>query len=249
MIALVVFTDGRGHLLEHTLASAAEHLQGPITETFLVVDGEGDDDGFAHAYRMVETAFPDAQHGVLRHGRRLGFGGSIKAAWRDLANESEFSDARLVFHLEDDFTFNRDVDVSAMAWVLDHRPNLVQLALRRQPWNDEERSAGGIVECHPEAYEEHDAGAISNAEYAIPLSQIEWSPLQWLEHRLFFTTNPSLYRRDLCALGWPGDERFSEGKFTHRLLEDPEVRFGFWGARDSGEWCHHIGEHRVGTGY
>jgi len=35
-----------------------------------------------------------------------------------------------------------------------------------------------------------------------------------------------------------------------RIREDhPDWRFGFWGARDSGEWCRHIGHERVGTGY
>lgn len=40
-----------------------------------------------------------------------------------------------------------------------------------------------------------------------------------------------------------------EGVFTHQLLVDPAVRFGYWGPRASGEWCTHIGHERVGHGY
>jgi hypothetical protein len=119
-----------------------------------------------------------------------------------------------------------------MALVLDHHPDLVQLALRRQPWNPEEQAAGGIVEQHPDDYTER-----------------EWRGHRWLAHRRFFTTNPSLYRTDLIRTEeWP-DVEHSEGMFTHQLLADPLVSFGFWGARDSGEWCTHIGHQRVGTGY
>ena len=72
--------------------------------------------------------------------------------------------------------------------------------------------------------------------------------VRWLEHRRFFTTNPSLYRRSLCWTGWP-DTDHSEGAFTTQLLEDPELRFAYWGSRNSGEWCEHIGHERAGTGY
>jgi hypothetical protein len=128
-----------------------------------------------------------------------------------------------VFHLEDDFTFNRPVDLGAMAASSIENPNLVQLALRRQPWNDEERAAGGIVEQHPDDYDR-------------PLRP---HGHEWLEHRRFFTTNPSLYRRSLCALGWPDVEQ-SEGHFTHQLTR-PRRALRVLGPRHSGEWVTHIG--------
>jgi hypothetical protein len=133
---------------------------------------------------------------------------------------------------EDDFILTRDVDVSAMAGTLDAERDLVQLALRRQPWNDAERAAGGIVEQHPDQfYEVWDRGRV------------------WLEHRRFFTTNPHLIRAEwLTETQWPeGPE--SEGRYSLSLFAGGRLRCGFWGARDSGEWCEHIGHERVGTGY
>lgn len=228
-IALLVVTDGRRDCLLQAVPSALAMLEGPVTRR-VIYDDSGDPD---HRDWLVAT-FPTFE--IIWHpDGRQGFGGAIRCAWSHLASGRE----RYIFHLEDDFTFNAPVPLAGMIQILNVNPHLVQLALRRQPWNEHERQAGGIVEQHPDAYMEHTLG-----KYA------------WLEHRLFFTTNPSLYRRTLCmAADWP-EGADSEGRFTHRMLRDgsPEVdgervRFGFWGARDSGEAVTHIGHERVGTGY
>lgn len=221
MIALLVVTDGRQHCIEEAIPSAREQLRGPITRRVLY-DDSGDDE-----YRdYLRQRFSEFEL-VFHPAGRQGFGGAIRTAWRHLRLCRE----PYIFHLEDDFTFNSSVDLMGMANVLERFPHLAQLALRRQPWNDEERAAGGIVESHPDDYVEHG-----------------WEGYRWLEHRRFFTTNPSLYPRALCAREWP-DTEHSEGVFTHQLLVHPELRFAFWGGRDSGEAVTHIGTERAGTGY
>ena len=226
MILLLVMTDGRRSCIERTLASAHERLRGPISRRII------HDDSADPTYRAwLLRTFPDFE--VVSTGRRSGFGGAIRSAWSHLARTADQDVAKYVFHLEDDFVFRRDVDVTLMAGVLAAQPRLVQLALRRQPWNDAERAAGGIVEQHPTAYTEVKVDART----------------AWLEHRLFFTTNPSLYRRSLTWRGWP-EGSHSEGRFGIKLLEElPDARFAFWGTRDSGEWVEHIGDVRTGIGY
>lgn len=221
MIGLLVMTDGRRECIARTIPSALEMLKGTIS--FGVIH---DDSGDRDYRRWLLREFPDFE--VRSTPGRSGFGGAIRSAWSYFSTVPGLT---YVFHLEDDFTFNRPVDLNAMRRILNARPYLVQLALRRQPWNDEERRAGGIVEQHPDDYEQ----------------QVDGFDV-WLEHRRFFTTNPSLYRRSLLDVGWP-DTAQSEGMFTHKLLADPDARFGFWGSRTSGEWVHHIGSQRVGTGY
>lgn len=228
MIALLVITDGREDYLTECVLSAMAHLDGPISERWMY-DDTGDDEYRAELARR----WPQFAH--INAGPRQGFGGAIRAAWAHLLTES---DARYVFHLEQDFTFNRVVDLDAIAATLHGHPHLAQLALRRQPWNDHETAAGGVVEQHPDSYSDHHG----------PHGD-------WLEHRLFFTTNPSLYRRTLCRTEWPEGGN-SEGHYTHHLLQHgtPEasgesVRFGFWGTRASGEAVHHIGHQRAGVGY
>lgn len=168
--------------------------------------------------RMVEI--DDADH-------KLGFAGAIAEGWQQVAP----SEAEWVFHLEADFTFRRQVPIDRMVAVLRRFPHLAQICLKRQPWNDREQAAGGIVEMNPDAYEQRvDRGDI------------------FTEHRICFSTNPCLYPAAICRQGWPQVEH-SEGIFTHRLLEDPEMRFAFWGGKFDEPFCDHIGEVRSGCGY
>lgn len=228
MIAVLVITDGRSAYLAECVASLRKHLHGPIAEMWMY-----DDTGDAQYREALAQTYPEFVH--INAGPRQGFAGAIHYAWEMLRLTSG---ADYVFHVEQDFRFNRDIDLAAMAGLLDDQPHLAQIALRRQPWNDAERAAGGIVEQHPASYADCTDGA-----------------REWLEHRLFYTTNPSLIRRSLVARGWPLVPR-SEGEYSHYLLRTgtpeatPEqVRFAYWGRRDDAPWVEHIGHQRTGTGY
>lgn len=224
MIAALVMTDGRDAVLDKMMAAWAPVLEHDLVTEHWFHDDTGDD-GHRFALTLQYPAF-----GNLALGRaRAGFGGAIQHAWRQLARTSA---ARYVLHLEDDFTPAQPIDLAAMIRTLDEQPHLTQVALRRQPWNEAEHAAGGVVEQHPDDYVEvRDGEAV------------------WLEHRRFWTTNPSLYRRSLCERGWPSGTN-SEGRFGVDLFaSDPALRSAFWGARDSGVWVEHIGNERVGTGY
>lgn len=227
-IALLVITDGRDEYLRQTLDSAAEMLGPGITERWM-----WDDTGDAGHQQMLRDQYPAFR--VVGEVPRQGFGGAIRAAWNRLAFES---DARYVFHLEGDFVFPRAIDLATMADLLEDCPHLAQLALRRQPWWTEPQP-GGFMQQYPDWYEDYSFGV-----------------REWVETTRNFTTNPCLYRRQLCVRGWPDDPN-SEGRYGFRLRErglpwgvpGDAVRFGYWGSKASGEWCHHIGHERTGTGY
>jgi hypothetical protein len=155
---------------------------------------------------------------------RLEFAGAIREGWREV-------DCDYVFHLEDDFVFHEPVPVAEMVALLERRPELAQVSLKRQAWSPEECAAGGIVECHPGDFDE-----------------VSDDRATWTEHRSYFTTTPSVYSARLCELGWPQCPH-SEGIFTHRLLEDPALRFAIWGSKFDAPRCEHIGEVRAGCGY
>lgn len=226
MIALLVMTDGRDHIFE-TLPTAEAFLVGPVSEVWI-----HDDSGDPERGEKLRRVFPHAR--VVQTAGRSGFGGAIRSAWDALRLGSS---APFVFHLEDDFRLFRIVELARMAEVLQLRPELVQLALRRQPWNAEELAAGGIVELHPGDFEDRTTRLHDGTE------------AEWLAHRRFFTTNPSLYRTDLLGREWP-DGAHSEGRFSIELFaSNPDRVAGYWGSRSSGEWCEHIGHQRVGTGY
>lgn len=216
---LLMFTDGRRDCLKQTLDSAAEQLSGKIDHRIIVNDSLDDD--FSEWLRRTCFEFE-----IIRATEKKGFCGAIQTGWKALPKDTDY-----VFHLEDDFTFNRPVPLADMAATLEAHTYLVQLALRRQPWNEQEKAAGGIVEMWPDQYID------CNNTFG-----------RWLEHRLFFTTNPSLYHVRWTREGWP-DPPACEQAFTEELLKNPDIRFGYWGRRADDPWVHHIGAHRVGTGY
>lgn len=229
MTVLVIgFDDGRIDYAIPSMRSLREMVTGERME-FLIHE----DSGNPRDAEVLRTEFPDAT--VVATPGRSGFGGAIRNAWR-VATEN-YGHCAQVFHAELDYIYNREVPLDGMAWVLDTHRYLTQLALRRQPWNDMERAAGGVIERWPGDFVEiHDG---------------YW----WLEHRRWFTTNPCLYRAELMDAGWPEGAQ-SEGRFSLELFEmgfdgipGPEVRSGYWGTWDSGVAVEHIGVTRAGTGY
>ena len=215
-------TDGRREYFRKTYDSLWSKVHG--FDNILIHDDSGDPDyhhWLSGYYNTTETT-------IYSTGQRSGFGGAIISAWDQLRK----TDADWVFHLEEDFTFNKHIDLQAMQKVLMAKPHIVQMALRRQPWNDIEVEAGGVIEVQPESY-------------------LEWTDETdyWLQHRNFFTTNPSLYGRSLIDYHeWPNCDR-SEGIFSVELFSDPDNVSGYWGSKTMGEWCTHIGQQRKGKGY
>lgn len=221
---LLIMTDGRKMFIEPTLAASnvQNKLIGPITRKLI-----HDDSGDAEYAEWLNAKYGD-EYEIFSTGRRSGFGGAIISAWKQLQND----DNEWVFHLEDDFVFQEVVPLVEMMTVMDQNPHLVQMALRRQAWNEQEKAAGGIVEQDPDSYTERDNGIH-----------------RWLEHTKFFTTNPSLYRKSLTVEHpWPTGNN-SEGMYGISLFSDGIHKSGYWGEKASAPKCLHIGEFRNGDGY
>lgn len=170
--------------------------------------------------RVVQIDDPDHE---------LGFAGAIQAGWDQVLE----TDCELVFHVESDFVFCEPPELERMA-VLARCSRLAQVALKRQAWNERERAAGGIIEADPDDFVERE------------IRTATWTAA-FVEHRRFFTTNPSLYRREIAERGWPQVSE-SEGVFTHRLL-DEGFSFALWGGKHDPPRVEHVGAVRTGTGY
>lgn len=224
MMTVLVMTDGRLDCLRQSLPSLMTQLHGPVSR-WVVHDDTGD----AQYHQLLAHHLGPVWE-LVTTPSRSGFGGAYRHAYDWLVAHD---DAGYVFSTEDDFVLTRPVDLMAMAQVLAERDHLTQLALRRQPWNPIEKAAGGIVESRPTDYTDRS----------------DTDGHEWLEHRVFHTTNPSLLPRWVLAEHrWPTGPR-SEGVFSADVFSNPETRAGYWGSRASGEWCHHIGHTRVGRGY
>jgi len=231
-VAICVLTNGRIELLDMTIESIRDKFRAvELVKRRIIWDDSGSDE----VYHYMRLAYaPDWT--IVRSVQPEGFGGAMRSAWAWL-NRSVNVDH--IFWSEDDFVYEKVVPLDAMASVLDQCPWIAQMALRRQPWNEAEIAAGGVVELDPDAF-----------------TEASWRDHKWLEHRKFWTTNPSLFRVDLLAGGWADDPE-SEGRYTHRLLGEglpwgvpsDEVRFAYWGGFRSTPAVTHTGVERVGFGY
>lgn len=229
-VLMLAMTDGRAECFARMLESAERMLPDgdnwwPIARR-VIHDDSGDP-----AYRAwLEREAPGFE--IVSTPERAGFAGAIRNAWRYLNATADQDTCSYIFATEDDFVFERKVDLGAMAGVLHRHPELAQLVLRRQPWSAAEREAGGVIEQHPEWYTD----------------RVEHGDA-WVEHSAYFSTNPYLARRPITWEDWP-DAEGSEGRFTISMREKyPGIRFGFWGERTDAPWVEHIGVERVGGGY
>lgn len=156
---------------------------------------------------------------------QIGFCGATSALWE---MSSSLEDIDYVFWLEHDFVFSRCVDLTELAGALDNNGHLAQMALVRASVNSEEEEHGGMIEKH-----------IHRGDAFVDQGG-------WLEHRAYFTTNPSLMTREfMWSNPWPDYSSQCEGRFGFDL-RDQAYTFGAWG--DGTPWVEHIGT-RTGKGY
>lgn len=190
----------------------------------VIDDGRGHLDG---SLAQAEEMLPPMPRILVRDDdHRLGFAGAIREGWREALD----TDADYIFHLESDFAFRRPVPLDDMVAVLRSHPQLVQMALLRQPVNEQEKAAGGLVQQRPHTYALREDGDRA-----------------WLEHSNFVTTNPCVWPRWVVERGWPQIPQ-SEGHFGIDLFaSDPSLRAAFWGRGE--EWVEHLGSVRAGVGY
>lgn len=247
LVSVVVRTGGKAAVwperrayLERMLESLTAHVR---------IRGETLVDSKAIVRMVVYSDWPAsvtpeleaiaAPHGFYRVGEgNVGFTPSMAKLWRYLGSRKDRFDYVLL--VEDDFLFERDVDLGDLMDVLAGRPHLVQMALLREACYPAERERGGILG-HPESEFDH----------------VSEDGRDWLEHRRFFTLNPTLFRRSLTNETWPpaphavcapGCKHNSEAVFGRRLFRtDGRRRAAFWG--DGEAWVTHLGEVRAGSGY
>jgi hypothetical protein len=229
---LAVLTHGRSGTLDQTLASFYDKVRPAPARVLLHADGP-----WMSAPTSGRTFF------VQTTGSPQGFCKATGSLWKWIVADAlarEPDAPEFVFWLEHDFVFLRPVDLSELADVLDDDARLAQMQLMRTPVSPEEIAAGGLYQ-------------MRQADYTKRL----WEPLTaeydpdrfrpWLEHRSYFTTNPSLLRTSFMAENrWPDDGLPEcEGRYGIDLVQRG-FTYGVWG---SGEpWVEHVGV-RDGFGY
>jgi hypothetical protein len=212
--------EERSGYLRRSLDSFTDRVTGPIVQRVIYSD-------WGPEIRPELAAIADeAGFYVVGPERHVGYVAAMQALWRYLDRKAQGS---FVFSVEDDFLYERDVDLEPMIATLLEHPELRQLALLRGPFYPREVEAGSVLDSLPTPHE------LQNHR-AFP----------FVTHRDHFTANPSLFRRSLVKTPWPSGSS-SERLFGNEVLRDPAAQFAYWG---SGEpWITHLGVVRAGTAY
>lgn len=222
-VSLVIITDGRIDLLEQTLQSLANKVKYPFFEKLIINDSVDANGIFKKSVDNLSLFYGLT---AIHHEEKRGFAGSYDTAFNSISKESDYA-----FIVEDDFLFNEQIDIQTMIFILQYNRNLIQVSLKRQPWGEEEKKVGGFMEQWPDLYEEKEvAGFI------------------WCEHRLFYTTNPSLVPKFVIERSWPLQPH-SESVFGQRLFSNPNFKAAYLGHRNDNPKVNHIGVDRKGNGY
>jgi hypothetical protein len=226
-VTVIVRTGGepetwsdRFRYLQRSLSSLVENVSGPIVQRRIYSDwgpehrGELEELGTRYGFKVVG---PD---------RHVGYAQAMQLLWTYIDRNAT---GDYILSVEDDFIYERPVDLLPMIATLEEHPELRQLALLRGPVFPRELEAGGVLPTmkHEPVLRNH-------------------RPFPYLEHRDHFTANPSLFHRRLVQMPWPGGEN-TERRFGDSVLRDASARFAYWGAGEP--WIAHIGEVRAANAY
>lgn len=218
-VAVMVLTHGRRDCIAQTIPSAQENLTGAPIIRWVICDDSDDPEYQA----WLRLNFPECE---LVTGKPGGFAGNVRRMWDAALGTGQ----EWVFWLEDDFTFNKPVDLPDLMLTMAEDPDLCQIMLKRQPWFEPELAAGGFMEMHPERY-----------------TEVRRGNRVWMEHQGSYWTNPHLTRRSFLAQHeWPRGEG-SEAKFGKAVVIGPR-RSAVWGRLTDPPLIHHFGE-RSGSGH
>lgn len=229
-VPLIVLTNGRPECISKTIPSAREHLHG--VAGMVIVDDSGDP---VYGQWLEDEFIGGPWDGKVLHlPEPHGYWRAMQYVWGLARHWAATYDTNAFFLLEDDFTFNTNVDLDDLAGVLDAHPYLAQIALLRQPWFANEHAHGGLI------------GALQaqGQTFTECMDGTHW----WIEHRACFTGNPCLIPRATFERDWPEGD-WSESRFGRGLFADQRARGAYWGRLADPPRVEHIGRNRVGTAY
>lgn len=167
-ICVLFFTDGRNDYLKQTLDSFFDKVKFPEKPYFILIDDNPQDrdtkflEGLKKKFKINK---------MILNGERLGIFGAVQEAWRNVPKDCEF-----IYHQENDFTYNEEIDINILLKALSNR-HIFQICLLRQAWYENEIQKGGIYQANP--------GIFKEANYA---------NVNMVLHRGFFSHNPCLYK-------------------------------------------------------
>jgi hypothetical protein len=211
-IAVAILSNRKDLYITSAVASLAKNVKG--FSSVAVFDDSGDREWVrrtgATSIAAESVGYTEAMQRIWEFGRQHG---------------------GPVFFLEEDFTIDKPVDLADLHALLAANQSLMQVALQRQPWYEDEIEHGGVV-----------AALEANPRWLGRLTHQKG----YVEHDIVFTGNPSLIPARAFAHDWPYAPR-SEQVFSRQLARKG-FKFAYWG--EAGHvTCTHHGSVTAGGGY
>ena len=222
-VAVCITTDGRDHLLSQAIASICMRVILPngryVSKAYVV-----DDSGRAHVELPGVSMLEFVE--CVRHVNRMGFAQTVRDVWTLALTDP---DVTHIFHAEDDFTYNQDVDLGMMADILADKSLICQVTLKRDCVNLSEEEAGGFMQTWDASVWGEDVTFAGGQPY--------------VAHWTNFTSNPSLIPRDVIERLLAMDAPLTEPNMTKELFSDDYI--GAYVGRYMGlPLVTHIGSYR-----
>lgn len=215
MNTVLIFHDGRIEYLIETLKSFKDNIKFPSEpHKILICDTPGATES---DLSQIKKKYKINQ--IVINEERLGIFGSVQKAWSLIPKNTEY-----VFHLENDFVFNEEIEIERLTKALSVNKHIFQIALLRQPWYKDEIRKGGIYK---------NVGGFRNANIA---------GLDIVLHRHFFTHNPCIYPVRF-AQQIPNYNEYTYVRHLRR--QDPNGFCAFLGTLTDNPKVTHIGEYKI----
>lgn len=216
---VIIINDGRNDYLAQTLKSFSEKVVFPEgSEIYkILIDDRPEGRDLKEIKRLLKK---HSINELVLSDKNEGVNATVKKAWSLVPEDVDY-----IWHQENDFTFLDEVKISELMTVLES-PIIVQCALVRQAWFEDEKKAGSLMNTRPQRWKQ--------ANHAgIPI----------VLHKDHFTFNPSIYKRK-----WIVDiEPFGEYALkNHYLKQNPGLWFSYYGKKEDTHRILHIGERKSG---
>lgn len=214
---VIIINDGRNDYLAEALKSFKENILFPEgSEVYKIMIDDWPLDRDTETLKKLAKKYKIDK--VVLNEENLGVNSTVKKVWSLIPSDVDY-----IWHQENDFTFLKKVNIADLMIVLES-PIIVQCAIVRQPWFDDEKLSGSLMNTRPERWRD---GNVSGIEVVL--------------HKDHFTFNPSLYKRK-----WVQDI-FPFGEYdirNHYINKNGALWFAYLGKKDDQHRCLHIGERK-----
>jgi hypothetical protein len=212
---VIIINDGRNDYLAKSLKSFSENVvfpEGSEVTKILIDDWPLERD----EKEIKRLAKKYGVKTVILNDTNLGVNQTVRKIWSEIPKDIDY-----VWHQENDFIFLEKVNIQELMKVLES-PIIVQCALVRQAWFEDEKQCGTLMNTRPERWKDAN---VSGTDIVV--------------HRDHFTFNPSLYKSKWLVYIEPFGEYALKDYY---LSKNPGLYFSYYGKREDSNRILHIGE-------